>query len=65
MDARLKRRNPLPPPSSEDIGAIWFLELEIAIRADDLDAAQAAQAELGRLGWDVRRRPRLVGGPEA
>lgn len=45
----------------EDIGAIWFLELELATDDGDVTAARAAQAELERLGWDVRRRPRLGG----
>ena len=64
MPPRSKRPRARPPqgPQAKDIGAIWFLELELATRDGDVDAARAALAELERLGWDVRRRPRLIGG---
>lgn len=67
MPTRTKRRGSAPPgpPRAEDIAAVWFLELELATREQDVEAARAAMDELERLGWDVRRRPRLVGGAQS
>jgi hypothetical protein len=64
MPAHSKNTGLQPPrvPRAEDVGAVWFLELELATGDGDIEAARAAQMELQRLGWEVRRRPRSVGG---